>query len=210
MTFELHRFRGPFNAAFFALMGPYIEWSLRRRKRRVFSGLPQRVVELGPGVGPNLAYLTPRSLLIAIEPNRYMHRRLQATGRRRGVFVDVRDTTAERTGLPDASADVVISSLVLCSVADPDAVLAEVRRVLRPGGTFRFVEHVVSEPGTFTRLAQRILRRPWSWVFEGCSCERDLEGRIRAAGFAAVDVERYRLHSAFVPFNPQVAGIATA
>lgn len=208
--FELHPRRGPFNAAFFALMGPYIEWNLRRHKRRVFASLPQRVVELGSGVGANLGHLASRSLLIAIEPNRYMHPRLERAARRHGVFIDVRESTAEHTGLPDASADVIISSLVLCSVADPDAVLAEVRRVLRPGGTFRFVEHVVARPGTFTRWTQRILRRPWGWVFEGCSCERDLEGAIRAAGFDSVSVDRYRLHSPFVPFNTQVAGVATA
>ena len=210
MTFELHPFRGPFNAAFFALMGPYIEWSLRRRKRTVFRGLPRRVVELGPGVGANLRHLASRSVLIAIEPNRHMHPRLERAARQHGVYIDVRESTAEATGLPDARADAVISSLVLCSVADPDAVLAEVRRVLRPGGTFRFVEHVVAPAGTFTRLVQRSLRRPWGWVFEGCSCERDIEGAIRAAGFRSVVVERYRLRSAFVPFNPQVAGIATA
>lgn len=210
MTFELHPFRGPFNAAFFALMGPYLEWSLRRRKRTVFRGLPQRVVELGSGVGANLRHLRSRTVLIAIEPNRHMHPRLERAARRHGVYLDVRESTAEHTGLPDESADVIISSLVLCTVNDPDAVLAEVRRVLRPGGTFRFVEHVVAPAGTFTRLAQRLLRRPWAWVFEGCSCERDIEGAVRAAGFTSVAVERYRLRSAFVPFNPQVAGVATA
>jgi hypothetical protein len=84
-----------------------------------------------------------------------------------------------------------------------------VRRILRPGGTFRFVEHVAAPDGTPTRLAQRVLRRPWAWTFEGCSCERDLEGALRAAGFARVDVERYRVHTPFLPFNTQIAGVAT-
>jgi hypothetical protein len=55
-----------------------------------------------------------------------------------------------------------------------------------------------------------VLRRPWAWTFEGCSCERDLAGLIRAAGFARVDIEPYRLHSPFVNFNTQIAGIAYA
>jgi SAM-dependent methyltransferase len=208
--FEVHGARGPFNAAFFSLMGPYIEWNVRHHKRRVFAGLPRTVVELGSGVGANLRYLEPGSTLVAIEPNLPMHRRLRADAERRGVHLDLRDRRAERTGLPGQSADCVISSLVLCTVTDPAEVLAEVRRVLRPGGTFRFVEHVAARAGTPTRTLQRALRRPWAWTFEGCSCERDLAGLVRAAGFARVEIEPYRLHSPFISFNTQIAGIAHA
>lgn len=191
-------------------MGPYIEWSVRRHKRRVFDGVAGDLVEIGPGVGANLDHLPSGATLVAVEPNTYMHARLRAGARRRGLRLDLRERLAEDTGLPDRSADVVISSLVLCSVQDVDAVLAEVRRILRPGGTFRFLEHVAAPAGTVTRWTQRAFRRPWAWTFEGCSCERDLERSIREAGFADVDVERYRLHSPFVPFNTQIAGIARA
>jgi SAM-dependent methyltransferase len=208
--FEVHGARGAFNAAFFSAMGPYIERSLRPHKRRVFAELPRTVVELGPGVGANLRYLCPGSTLVAIEPNLPMHRRLRAAAERHGVRLDLRDSLAERTGLPGRSVDSVISSLVLCTVTDPADVLAEIRRILRPGGTFRFVEHVAARPGTPTRTVQRMLRRPWAWTFEGCSCERDLAGVVRAAGFARVDIEPYRLHTPFVPFNTQIAGVAHA
>lgn len=208
--FTLHPGRGRFNAAFFGALGPYLERSLRAQKRRVYAGLPPAVVELGPGVGANLRHFAPGCALTAIEPNRYMHPRLEAAAREHGVLLDLRTRTAESTGLPSGSADAVISSLVLCSVGDPEAVLAEVRRILRPGGTFRFVEHVVAADGTPTRAAQRLVRRPWAWTFEGCSCERDLEHLIREAGFAAVELERYRVHTPLLPFNPQIAGIATA
>jgi len=57
---------------------------------------------------------------------------------------------------------------------------------------------------------QRIVRRPWAWAFEGCSCERDLASLIAAAGFATVDLTPYRIHSPFVPFNTHIAGTATA
>ncbi|WP_382309483.1 class I SAM-dependent methyltransferase [Herbiconiux sp. UC225_62] len=206
--FELHGGRGRFNAAFFRVLGPTLERSLRRQKRRVFSGLPREVVELGSGVGANLRYLPVGGILVAIEPNRYMHGRLRTAARERGVLLDLRERMAERTGLPDRSVDAVISSLVLCSVREPEVVLAEIQRILRPGGTFRFVEHVVADAGTPTRFAQRALRRPWGWTFEGCSCERDLEGAIRSAGFAGVTLERYRVHTPFLPFNTQIAGIA--
>ncbi|WP_250008704.1 class I SAM-dependent methyltransferase [Actinoplanes sp. M2I2] len=208
--FETHAARGPFNAAFFSVLGPYIEWNVRRHKQRVFARLPSTVVELGPGVGANLRYLRPGTTLVAVEPNRPMHRRLRAAAERRGVRLDLRDQVAEHTGLAGGSADAVISSLVLCTVTDPVGVLAEVRRILRPGGTFRFLEHVAARAGTPTRALQRALRRPWAWTFEGCSCERDLAGLVRAAGFDRVDLETYRLHSPFVPFNTQIAGIAYA
>ena len=210
IAFEQHAVRGRFNAAFFRVMDPYIEWNLRARKQRVFSGLPREVVEIGPGVGANIRYLPPGSTLIAIEPNRYMHGPLEETAHRSGVRLDLRERMAEQTGLPDGSADCVISSLVLCSVHDPGTVLAEVRRILRPGGTFRFLEHVVAAAGTPTRLAQRVLRRPWAWTFEGCSCERDLEQSVRAAGFESVTIDRYRLHTPFLLFNTHIAGIAHA
>jgi SAM-dependent methyltransferase len=208
--FEVHAARGRFNAAFFSVMGPNLEWNLRRHKRRVFADLPRTVVELGSGVGANLRYLPTGSTLIALEPNPHMHRRLRSAAARRGVHLDLRERGAERTGLPDHGVDTVISSLVLCTVADPAEVLAEVRRVLRPGGTFRFVEHVVARPGTPTRRLQRALRRPWGWTFEGCSCERDLTASLRAAGFARVDIEPFRLHTPFITFNTQIAGIARA
>jgi SAM-dependent methyltransferase len=208
--FELHAGRGRFNATFFRMMDPYLERTLRRHKRRVFAGLPRTVVEIGSGVGANLRYLAPGGTLVAIEPNRYMHARLRASADRAGVRLDLRERLAEQTGLADYSVDAVISSLVLCSVQDPAAVLAEIRRILRPGGTFRFLEHVVAGNGTPTRAAQRILRRPWAWTFEGCSCERDLEQSVRAAGFESVTVDRYRVHTPFLPFNTHIAGIARA
>jgi len=208
--FEVHGARGRFNAAFFSLMGPYIEWNLRQHKRRHFGELPDEVVEIGAGVGANLPYLAAGATLVAIEPNPHMHRRLRAAAERRGVHLDLHDRVAERTDLPDHCVDSVISSLVLCSVTSPAAVLAEIRRILRPGGTYRFVEHVAAPTGTPTRALQRALRRPWAWTFEGCSCERDLGSLIRAAGFASVDIEPYRLHTPFVPFNTHIAGTAHA
>lgn len=208
--FEQHRFRGAFNAAFFRMMDPYMERTLRARKHRVFADLPREVLEIGPGVGANLRYLPPGATLVALEPNRSMHAGLLAGAHEHGVTIDLRVRMAEHTGLPDHSVDAVISSFVLCSVQDPTAVLAEIRRVLRPGGTFHFMEHVVAGSGTVTRAAQRILRRPWAWTFEGCSCERDLEHEVRGAGFASVSLERYRIHTPFVPFNTQIAGVARA
>lgn len=208
--FHEHAFRGRFNAVFFWLMGGFINWHLRRHKAAVFTDLPTTVVELGSGVGANLRYLPVGTRLVAVEPNPHMHPRLRRAAAARGVELELRDVVAERIDLPDDSVDSVISSLVLCSVADPVAVLAEVRRILRPGGRFSFTEHVVARPGTPTRWAQRILRRPWAWVFEGCSCERPLAELVESAGFETVDLSHYRIHTPLLPFNTHIAGTATA
>jgi SAM-dependent methyltransferase len=191
-------------------MGGQINWLTRKHKARVFADLPVDVVEIGAGVGANLGYLPLGARLTAIEPNPYMHARLRRAARRHGVALDLRSVVGERIDLPDASVETVISSLVLCSVGDPGAVLAEIRRILVPGGRFSFAEHVVARPRTPTRWAQRALRRPWAWIFEGCSCERDLTSFITAAGFSSVDVTPYRIHSMLLPFNTQVAGTAVA
>ncbi|HET7823523.1 MAG TPA: class I SAM-dependent methyltransferase [Ornithinibacter sp.] len=206
--FDTHPARGRFNAAFFHVMGGYLDRHLRERKAAAFADLPPTVVELGAGVGANLRYLPDGAHLIAIEPNPYMHPRLTRAARSRGIDLEIRSVVGERMDLPDAGADAVISSLVLCSVRDPQAVVAEVRRVLRPGGRFSFAEHVGAEPGTATRWTQRVLRRPWAWTFEGCSCERDLAGVIRSAGFSSVELTHYRVRSPFVPFNTHIAGTA--
>jgi SAM-dependent methyltransferase len=208
--FDANPARGRFNSTFFSSMGGYINWHMHKRKATAFADLPPNVVELGSGVGANLRYLPAGARLIAIEPNPYMHARLRRAARRRGVELEIRSVVGERIDLPDASAETVISSLVLCTVSDPAAVLAEIRRILVPGGRFSFAEHVAAKPGTPTRWSQRILRRPWGWVFEGCSCERDLATLIASAGFTSADINSYRIHSPFLPFNTHIAGTAIA
>jgi SAM-dependent methyltransferase len=206
--FDAHPGRGRFNSAFFWVMGGYINRHMRKAK--AFADLPSTVVELGPGVGANVRYLPADARLIAIEPNPYMHARLRRAARAGGVHLEIRSVVGERIDLPDASAEAVISSLVLCSVRDPAVVLAEVRRILRPGGRFSFAEHVAAKRGTPTRWTQRILRRPWAWIFEGCSCERDLASVIQSAGFSSIDLCNYRIRSPFLPFNTHIAGTAIA
>lgn len=200
--------RARFNAVFFSAMDGYIDRHLRVEKRRVFANLPDTVLEIGPGVGANLRYLRPGTRLIAVEPNPHMHSRLRANAVRHHITLDLRAVPMESLDLPLDSIPAVISSLVLCSVEDPAAMLAQVQRILAPGGRFAFAEHVAGPDGTLLRGAQRTLRRPWTWLFDGCSCERDLASVIEQAGFAEVDLRRYRLRSPFVPFNAHIAGVA--
>lgn len=133
---------------------------------------------------------------------------LRRAAAKRRIDLELRDVTGEKIDLPDASVDAVISSLVLCAVGDPAQVVTEVRRILRPGGKFCFVEHAAAADGTPTRRVQHLVRQPWAWEFEGCSCERDLASVIKGAGFAKTEIRPYRIHSPFLPFNTQIAGSA--
>ena len=175
-------------------------------KKALLSSLSGTVLEIGPGGGNNLAFLRPRMRWIGIEPNPFFHDRLRARGQRLGIDVDVRAATAEALPVADQSVDAVISSLVLCSVRDPEAALREVRRVLRPGGRFVFVEHVAAPHGTGLRVAQRALRPVWRALSDGCHPDRETDRLIEAAGFADVDLRRFKLP---VPImGPHIAGVA--
>jgi ubiquinone/menaquinone biosynthesis C-methylase UbiE len=200
-----------FNAWFFDAFDRYINHVARRHKDGAFAGLDSDVVvELGAGVGANLAYLRPGTRLIAVEPSLQMHERLRRRADEAGIDLHLVTHGAEELPLEDASCDEVICSLVLCTVADPARALAEVRCILRPGGRFRFVEHVAAPRWSPRRWLQRAIRRPWAWLYEGCTLDRDTAATIRAAGFAEVQITRERFHrSAFIPVNTTVWGIAT-
>lgn len=202
--------RGRLNSAFLAAAAGYVDRKLGGRKRALFAGLPGRVVEIGAGTGANLRYLAPGTEVVAVEPNPHMHDRLRAEADRRGVGLEVLPVGAEALPLEDGSVEAVVGTWVVCTVADPGAVLAEVRRVLRPGGRFAFVEHAAAPPRTALRGLQGALRGPWRWAFEGCHLDRDPAGLIEAAGFAAVEAERFALPTLVAPVRPHVAGVATA
>src|SRR6185295_4957831 len=116
----------------------------------------------------------------------FSHQRLLEEAARLGLGAEVRLGTAERLPFPDQSADAVVASLVLCTVRDPAAALREVRRMLRPGGRFVFIEHVGGEPGSRTHRAQRLVKPLWRVLGDGCHPDRDTEAAIREAGFARV------------------------
>lgn len=203
-----HRVRARINAWFFHALDGYLHRKYRRVKRELFGGLPRTVLELGAGGGTNLRYLDPGTHVIAVEPNVHMHANLRAAAARLPVTVDVRAAVAERLPLPDGSVDAVISSLVLCTVADPARALAEVRRVLRPGGRLWCLEHVAAPAGSGLARVQRLVRRPWRWLFEGCETQRDIAGLLRGAGFSAVEITPFTLRTAFLPVRAQIAAVA--
>jgi ubiquinone/menaquinone biosynthesis C-methylase UbiE len=202
--------RSGFNAWFFDRMNPYINHMSRTHKDSAFAGIePGTVVEIGAGAGANVRYLPPGTRLIAIEPNLRMHDRLRRRCRQAGIDLTIVAAGAETLPLDDGSVDEVICSLVLCTVTETDRVLAEIQRVLKPGGRFRFVEHVVAPHRGVRRAVQRVIRRPWGWVFEGCNPGKDTVGLLQAAGFDALEIEQRKFkRSLFWPVNTAVWGIA--
>jgi SAM-dependent methyltransferase len=203
-----HPIRSRINAWFFRAMDGYAHRKYRVVKRQLFGGLPRTVLEIGAGDGANFRYLDPGTHVIAIEPNVHMHASLRAAAARHGVTVDVRAAVAERLPIPDGSVEAVISSLVLCTVADPERALAEIRRVLRPDGRFWCVEHVAAPAGSALARVQRLVRLPWRWFFEGCETNRDIAGLVRKAGFTAVEITPFTLRTAFLPIRSQLAVVA--
>ena len=139
-------------------------------RRRLLAGLSGRVVELGAGNGLNFAhYPATVTEVVAIEPEPNLRAAAEATARHAGVNVTVRAGTADRLPLADGEVDAAVASLVLCSVPDQESALAELHRVLRPGGELRFYEHVIARcqpKRTILQLADR--SGLWPAIAGGC------------------------------------------
>lgn len=178
----------------------------------LLAGLAGRVVEVGTGNGLNFSHY-PAAVreVVAVEPEAYLRRMAILAAERAPVPVDVVDGTADELPLPDASVDAAVCSLVLCSVPDQAAALAEVRRVLRPDGELRFYEHVLARSPRFARF-QRLVDVVHPLLSGGCHVTRDTLSVIEAAGFSTIRVRRFR----FVPdplattAAPKVLGSARA
>ena len=176
------------------------------RKRRRFAGLEGTVVEIGPGTGINLPYLPDGLHWIGLEPNPHMHEFLREQLAGRDMEVDLRTTPAQDTGLPDACADVVISTLVLCSVPRLDDTLAELRRILKPGGRLLFIEHVAAPHDTWLYTLQHTSQPAWTCLGDGCRPDRDTGAALRRAGFASVSIEDFDTGLPVV--SPHIMGTA--
>jgi len=199
--------RGRFNAWFFQALDGYMHRKYCGIKLHLLQQAPATVVELGSGTGANLRYLPRGIRLIAIEPNVRMHPTLRRRAAERGIELDLRGLRGEELDIPTGSVDFVFSSLVLCSVERPERVIAEVRRILKPGGRFACVEHVVAPEGSTIHAIQRLIRRPWKWLFEGCELCRDTGATLRSSGFSRVDVQSLVLPTIFIPIRHQIAAL---
>ena len=201
------RARRIFAALYDRQLRPLEDGWLGQRRAALLGDLGGRVLEVGAGTGANLAFYRQASEVVACEPDPAMRKRLAAKLAAAPVPVELSDAAAEALPFAGARFDVVVSTLVLCTVPDPAAALAEVARVLRPGGRLAFLEHVRAQG----RLAtwQDRLTPMQVWLAGGCHPNRDLEAAITAAGFTIGPLERFEPSPNSPLTRPFIAGTAT-
>jgi ubiquinone/menaquinone biosynthesis C-methylase UbiE len=176
-------------------------------RRRLLEGLNGAVVEVGAGHGLNFPHYPPEvTEVTAVEPEPTLRSAAEKAAERASIPVWVVGGVADDLPLDDGSTDAAVASLVLCSVPDQRHALAEIRRVLRPGGQLRFYEHVIprSQP---KRLLLQALDRSGIWpaISGGCHPARDTTEAIMEAGFEIEEIERFGF--AAQRFEPQIPHI---
>ena len=178
---------------------------LRRRQLTPASG---RVLEIGGGTGANLPHYPPTvDELLVSEPNDGMRRRAERRAHDERTAATIVKAAAEDLPFADGSLDTVVGTFVLCSVDDQTRALAEIRRVLKPGGQLLFAEHVRAGDPKLATWQDR-LERPWRILVDGCHPNRDTLAAIERAGFQVEDVERGELPMVPRLVRPYVAGRA--
>lgn len=177
------------------------------RKHTLFRQLSGTVLEIGAGTGANLAFLSQGIRYIAVEPSLAMQEYLEAEAASVGIDLEIRTGIAEALPVADNSIDAVVSTLVLCSVHDVPATVAEILRVLKPGGQFCFLEHVAAPPATWTRRWQDWLNPAWQLLADGCHPNRETWRAVERAGFSQVTLAHFQLPLGLS--SPHIAGVAT-
>ena len=198
--------RNPSFGRNFARVGPRMDArGAAEHRRRLVAAAHGTVVEIGAGYGATFPYY-PAAVtgVLALEPDPTLRDLALAAAIRAPVPVAVQDGVAEALPAADASIDVVVSSLVLCSVPEQSAALAEAVRVLRPGGLLLFYEHVRSA-NRVLGAAEDLLTPLWSRIAGGCHPNRDTAAAIAGAGLTVQALERFGFSA--LPGNPRVAHI---
>src|SRR5437868_3266033 len=130
---------------------------MREERRQLLAGIEGATIEIGAGTGLNLEhYPEAVTRLVLVEPDRHMRRRLRRRVEALDRAAEVLDASAEQLPFPDATFDTAVVTLVLCSVPDQEAALAEIARVLKPNGCLLFIEHVRSGDPKLARRQDRI------------------------------------------------------
>lgn len=173
----------------------------RDLRRHATSGLTGRVLEVGAGTGANWRHLPDGIDYTGVEPDANMRRRAMAHAEADGSAFALSDGSAEALPYADGSFDSVLCTFVLCSVDDQAKGLAEVLRVLKPGGTFHYAEHV--RPAGFKGSLLGAVTPLWARVFGNCHPNRRTGAAIAAAGFEMESEGAAQLHGL-----PHIYGVA--
>jgi ubiquinone/menaquinone biosynthesis C-methylase UbiE len=172
-------------------------------------GLAGAVLEVGAGTGANLRHYPPDvTRLVLAEPDPHMRRELELRLSGHTPPPELVDATSEALPFPDAIFDAVVITLVLCSVPDPDRTLAELRRVLRPGGALIYLEHVAADEDPDRLAWQHRIEPVWRHLAGNCHLTRRTADSIRRAGFRIERESRESMRKAFFFTRPTVRGLA--
>ena len=181
-------------------------------KERLFKGLHGTVLEIGAGTGVNFEYYPKNISLFAIEPNPILAKNLKNRGDNLGLKISVIKGSAEKIHFKNNSFDHVVSTLVLCSVNDAAKSLYEIKRILKIGGKFIFIEHVADKDGTLRRSMQNLAKyTPWRFFSDRCNPNRKTANFIRDAGFRKVKIKSFILPQKGIAFwliKPHIKGWA--
>lgn len=178
-------------------------------RAELVGGARGRVLELGAGTGANARHYTAAvDSLVLTEPDPHMARRLRAklAADPPACAHEVVEAPAEALPAADASIDTVVSTLVLCTVEAPHRAVAEIARVLRPGGRLLLLEHVRDPQEGRLATWQDRLERPWGWGSGGCHPNRNTRATLAAAGFDLSGLEPAKLPAAPPLVQPAVRG----
>src|SRR4051794_6478318 len=181
---------------------------LHETRRELLARARGRTLEIGAGTGANLG-LFPESVteLVLSEPDPHMARQLEKKVAEAGEEAEIVATGAESLPFPDESFDTAVATLVLCTIPDERAALAELARVLKPGGRLIFLEHVRAEDAAVERWQDR-LERPWGWFARGCHPNRDTLAAIGSSPLEPGEVEHDSLPKAPSLIRPMIVGEA--
>jgi ubiquinone/menaquinone biosynthesis C-methylase UbiE len=180
------------------------------RRTPLLAGLAGEVIDIGAGTGANFRhYPAAVRRVLAVEPEPRL--RAKALAAAEGVPVPIEVTGGVASGLPagDASYDAAVVCFVLCSVSDQDAVLAEIRRVLRPGGRLCFLEHVRADSARLRRTQRVLDATVWPRMFGGCHLGRDTSAAIARAGFIISALDEFLFPESRTPVSFHITGQAT-
>jgi len=184
------------------------EAGLREMRREALAAASGRTIDIGAGTGANLGlYPQTVSRLVLAEPDPHMLKQLRSKVGEAGTEAEVIEAPAQSLPFEDSSFDTAIFTLVLCTVPEPAAALAEVARVLRPGGKLLYLEHVRSADAGLARWQDR-LEKPWRFLADGCHCNRDTVATIEASPLSIESVEHDRLPKSPPLVRPLVRGRA--
>ncbi|HEV7896710.1 MAG TPA: methyltransferase domain-containing protein [Planosporangium sp.] len=182
-------------------------------RHALVAGLAGRVIEVGAGNGRMFAHYPPAvTEVVAVEPEPRLRAAAVLAAAEAPVPVRVLDGVADALPGGDGEFDAAVTALVLCTVPDQATALAEIRRVLRPGGQLRFFEHVAAERSGLLRRVQRAADATlWPLLFAGCRTGRDTATAITAAGFTVDEMHRFRFPPSgpTSPAAPHIRGTAT-